>query len=215
MIEKINTMYYEKLSSPNTVVTDLVRQMTQAQRELSVCEIGVGIGATSLALFHSLRSKDHLFLLDYHDVVEELKADLQRLSTAGPQLHCLGNSRTTLDSYAWTVQKLVQASMRFDLIFLDGAHNFLYDGIVCSLMDLLLNDGGYLVVDDVSLTMQDIINHNPAMAQHLQAQYSPEQLQTPQLEAVLACYLIRNKAFQQIPCADQDIKIFQKKGGKS
>lgn len=54
-------------------------------------------------------------------------------------------------SYTWWLRELLRESPdpRFDLCFLDGAHDWHVDGLAVVLVERLLQDGGWLVLDDL------------------------------------------------------------------
>lgn len=210
MLEKINLKYYEKLSVPNEIVVNLVKKLVEANPSISVAEIGVGIGATSEVVYQAMRDVDSYYLFDYDDVVHELADDLTKKYFNGPVLLREGNTRKLFDSYAWSLKKLALSEKKFDLIFLDGAHNFLFDSVVCSLADLLINHQGYFIIDDINITINDIIAHNPSKKQYFEQRYSTEQMQTSQLRDAIALYLETSSSFAEIEQEDHNIKVYQK-----
>lgn len=57
-------------------------------------------------------------------------------------------------SYTWRLMKMLaeDPTPRFDLCYLDGAHNWFVDGFAFFLVDRLLRSGGWIVFDDVTWT---------------------------------------------------------------
>lgn len=54
-------------------------------------------------------------------------------------------------SYNWRLMKMLDENPlpRFDLCYIDGAHQWFDDGFAFFLVDLLLNPGGWIVFDDI------------------------------------------------------------------
>lgn len=93
MLNKVNARYYEKLSQPNIIVLDLLRKLKQEHEPISVVEIGVGIGATSLQICQLLEVTDKFYCLDYEDKVQKLVNELKKKTEKGPHIIGIGNSR--------------------------------------------------------------------------------------------------------------------------
>jgi len=54
-------------------------------------------------------------------------------------------------SYLWRMMRFLeqQPTQRFDLCYLDGAHNWFVDGFAFYLVDKLLKPGGWIILDDL------------------------------------------------------------------
>ena len=67
----------------------------------------------------------------------------------------LGNSFNTWDSYNYNLSTLIfqmrkdNADGIFDVVYLDGAHTLLHDGLAVCLLKQLIKKGGYLILDDL------------------------------------------------------------------
>lgn len=209
MLEKINTNYYEKLSQPNLIVLGLTKNLKKNRNHISVVEIGVGIGATSLSICQILDQNDTYIGLDYDNKVELLVDELSREIDQGPHIIGVGNSRKTYDSYVWSILKLIESGNKVDLVFLDGAHNLIFDGLVCALVDELLIENGYLVIDDVDFTMEDLIEHNQSKQKEVEEIYTNEQIKYKQLELAINKILLKNPDFEEVSCQDPSVRIFK------
>jgi predicted O-methyltransferase YrrM len=55
------------------------------------------------------------------------------------------------NSYLWRLMKMLEENPnpRFDLCYLDGAHNWFVDGFAFFLIDKLLKPGGWIIMDDL------------------------------------------------------------------
>jgi predicted O-methyltransferase YrrM len=59
-------------------------------------------------------------------------------------------------SYTWRLMRMLQADPkpRFDLCYIDGAHDWFVDGLAFFLADRLLRPGGWLLLDDLNWTFE-------------------------------------------------------------
>lgn len=57
-------------------------------------------------------------------------------------------------SYTWRLMRFLEKNPlpKFDLCYIDGAHNWFVDGFAFFLVDRLLNQGGYIIFDDINWT---------------------------------------------------------------
>ena len=55
------------------------------------------------------------------------------------------------NSYLWRLMKMLEEdpTPRFDLCYLDGAHNWFVDGFAFFLVDKLMKPGGWIIMDDL------------------------------------------------------------------
>jgi len=210
VLEKIGQPYYEKLSTENNDVIAYLKEIQDRKQGLIVAEIGVGIGATSKAVYELLSPEDYLFLADYEEKVQVLQRELEQLPHDGPQIIALGNSSKLLDSYAWTFAEELCRGWQFDMIFLDGAHNFVFDGLICAMAVRGLKKDGYLLVDDVNFTMCELIEHNSQKREQIETMYTTKQQNSAQLALALRCFIEGLEEFQEMPFSGG--RAFRKKG---
>ena len=130
---------------------------------LRVAEIGIGCGATSLQVLNLLDEDDEYFVFDYETTIKKFSEDLKKLTSQNlMDIKCkvlgLYNSNKEWDSYNWNLSNLV-LSMRdkkldgiLDVVYLDGAHTFLHDGLAVCLLKELVKKGGFLILDDLFWT---------------------------------------------------------------
>lgn len=126
MIEKINTSGYELISKPSENVVNFLEDILESnEKTISVAEIGVGIGATSVEIVKRLRDIDSFYFFSYEEDVEELYSDLKGTDYCKCKLYPMGNSFAKFDSYNWSLSSLcLENTVMFDLVYLDGAHSF-------------------------------------------------------------------------------------------
>jgi predicted O-methyltransferase YrrM len=86
-------------------------------------------------------------------------------------------------SYTWRLMKMLEEdpSPRFDLCYLDGAHNWFVDGFAFFLVDRLLKPGGWIVFDDLDWTYAK----SPALRDTDMVRNMPaDERETPQVRKV-------------------------------
>src|SRR5690349_10088605 len=89
-----------------------------------------------------LFNKGELHLFDYEDTVQPLK---NRLEAVGfTNITAWGCSFRYLDSYNWSLKLILERhrDVRFDYVYLDGAHTWAIDALTFFLCDTLMNVGG-------------------------------------------------------------------------
>lgn len=207
MIEKLNTDVAKYESQPAAAVLELLRKLkSSAQGNVTVAEVGVGYGATTLEMLKLLECGDALYLFDYGDNVAELIADIRNSSLdRGVRIVGVGNQRKTYDSYAWNLGKLLRrlreenAEPRlFDLVYLDGAHTFLHDMAAICVLKQLLGKGGYLILDDLLWTFRKSPTNNPAKNPGLLKIFTEEQLATPHIQFIVDLVLRYDDNFRPV-----------------
>ena len=126
---------------------------------ITVAEIGIGVGATTLQVINKLGKDDIYYCFDFESTLADLKSDLESgRFKIECQISLYGNTHDEWDSYNWNLSNLV-FEMRsrhvkgiFDAVYLDGAHTFLHDGLAICLLKELIKVGGFLVLDDLHWT---------------------------------------------------------------
>ena len=80
MIENLGAPGFETISAPNPNAAAVIQALlSSGDAAPMVAEIGVGIGATTLAMATMLDNRGELHLYDFQDKVAELTADLANL----------------------------------------------------------------------------------------------------------------------------------------
>jgi predicted O-methyltransferase YrrM len=118
----------------------------------SVLELGTGHGSSTAYLAAAVAANGG-------GRVVSVEADRHRFADPAPEesLDRCGLRdvvelvRIEHSSYAWWLRGLLRESAgpRFDFCFLDGAHDWHVDGLAVVLVERLLHDGSWLVLDDL------------------------------------------------------------------
>ena len=210
MLEKIGIKRYELLSNYNNIVIDLIKKKKKDNKFINIMEIGVGIGATSQEIVKYITRDDHYYFYDYHEKVNELYMDLFE-KYPFLNLHACGNEKKERNSYVWTIIKQIKKGELpfFDIIFIDGAHDYLIDGLLCSLIKEYVHYDGFLVIDDVSLKPEDIVVHNELYKKTVESMYTSEQRIISQMKLVTELLLDTDDRFYTF-YDDNNIKVYCK-----
>lgn len=197
LLSRLNSKEMEEVSLPCEEFIALIEKKKLEGRIISVAEIGIGAGASAVEVCKRLETEDTYYFFDYEDKVEDLLYDLGELPDVNCALVGMGNTHKICDSYNWNLCKLL-FQMRnnnlqgiFDIVYLDGAHTFLYDATACCLLKELLKSDGYIIFDDLRWTLGDEYPEAKDM-------YTEEQLNDCQVQRVVNAFMIEDQRFQQI-----------------
>ncbi len=161
----------------------------------AIAEIGVDSGRTSLQLARYLNNEGFLYLFDYEDKVN---VAVSRLRAAGYQ-NVFGqpNSPKKLDSYNWSLMKLLQANRVpiFDYIYIDGAHTWFHDALAFFLCDKLLHIGGVIDFDDYDWCHAISPTVNPSVAHWIADDFTNEQIESRQIAMVIDILVKRDPRY--------------------
>lgn len=194
MIEKIGTEEARYLSNPcGEIIEYLENMLNDNPAPLTVAELGVGYGATSVEIVKRLRKDDSFYFYSFQEDVDELFHDLQMQEYCKCNLMPFGNSHALYDSFCWNLgnQVIDQKNKEglFDLVYLDGAHSFLFDGLACALLKQLVREGGYLVFDDLNWSYSKSPTCNPNVRPKTAEQFTKEQIDTAQVQMVVDAFM--------------------------
>ena len=151
------------------IAKDAILKIQQLIREnncKNTLEVGMAMGMSTLAILYALEKNGggkHIAI----DPYQKKEIDYYDPTTPPPTSDGYGGTGIAMVEDAGlssmfkhidepnylALPKLVKDGKRFDLIFIDGYHTFDYAFIDFFYSDLLLNEGGVLVFDDVSLPM--------------------------------------------------------------
>lgn len=172
----------------------------------TIAEIGVDQGATSEAILAWLDGRGVLHLFDFEDCLAKVSERLRAKGLTNFVTH--GNSRRVLDSYNWSLMKLLQDSPAplFDYVFLDGAHTWAIDAPAFFLVDLLLRPGAYIDFDDYNWTIDNSPTVNPRVYPRMREMYTDEQMHTRQVASIVELLVRRAGRYEEVVAN----KIFRK-----
>jgi predicted O-methyltransferase YrrM len=182
------------VEGPNERTVELVR----ATGARVYMEVGVYLGATAAAVAEVLGGEGELHLLDFADRVEPVAERLR--AAAGPRVVAHPNSRKALDSYNWSLMKLLREGRAgsFDYVFLDGAHTWAHDALAFCLIDRLLAVGGHVDFDDYGWTLARSPSMNPEAFPPTGTLYTDEQIAAPQVALVVDLLVRPDRRYEEV-----------------
>jgi len=198
MLERIGLDQYAGVSRPSEDVLSVMGRILETRADPVIAEIGVGVGATSLALSKLLQGRGQLYLFDFEQSVSELERDLREKGFSN--LCCFGNTRKTHDSYTWSLLKLAieHPEGLFDLAYLDGAHSIAHDIGAVALLKTLVRPEGYLLLDDLHWSFAKSPSMNPEKRPEIRGWFTREQLDTPHVQMIADALLEPDADFERL-----------------
>jgi predicted O-methyltransferase YrrM len=197
---------------PAGVFASAVNQTTVSAIERfgcsSVAEFGILDGNTTLAIARLLAERGSVSIFDFQHNVDMV---LARAEAAGlTNLVGYGNSTKLLDSYNWTLARILEKPKSerpsFDYVFIDGAHTWNVDALTFFLADQLLTVGGYIDLDDYGWS----IARSPTLAPHVFPptvdMYTPEQIADEQITRLVETLVKPHPRYREV----EPNKIYQK-----
>jgi predicted O-methyltransferase YrrM len=186
---------------------DVTIEMVRSSGARMVAEIGIYEGATSEGIAKVLAERaGELHLFDFEDRVEAVARRLDPIS--GCRIVGHGNSRKIMDSYNWTLGRLLDQTQprKFDYVFLDGAHLWGIDALTFFLADRLLEVGGIMDFDDYIWSLALSTTMNPEVLPITAEIHTEEQIEAHQVALIVERLVRTDPRYEEI-IAD---KVFRK-----
>jgi len=215
MLEWKKYPQFEPISAPSNHAIELVQQILRSNPAPTVCEIGVGIGATSLELCRVLAGNGQIFFFDYEDTLQSLATDLEKHGFYN--FKTFGCRRKRFQSYNWPLAKLLLKMRQegqkgiIDFAYLDGAHTFHHDAPAALMLKDLLKPEGVILFDDYDWSLADSPSLKPTVNPtfrkwfkfvidtiHTKRNYDNEQLMMPHVKLICDLFFDRDPAFIKI-----------------
>ena len=199
---------------PQQVVIDLVNEKKSDGKGITVAEIGVGIGATSVEMIKVLNDADTYYIFDFENNVNGLATDLAGINNNNVSIIPIGNTRKSGDSYGYNLAKLMlewrESGKKFDVVYLDGAHTFMHDGIAVCVLKEMMADGGYLILDDIDWNLKGSPTMNPDVRPSTGDNFTEEQIECCQVGMVEKCFLETDSTFEKTSLSTKRVAIYKR-----
>lgn len=201
MIEKL--LLKSGNTEPMRKVLELIQRVKETKSTVNVAEVGIGWGATAVEIIKALEEKDTYYFFDFEDNVNELYEDLCSINENHVNMIGIGNSTKKYDSYSWNLAKLYlqwkeerESAQRLDVVYLDGAHTFLFDSSAACILKEMIAVGGYIILDDLNWSIMDSPTCNPKNNPDIKNYYTDEQISTCQIDMVKKCFFDSDERFR-------------------
>ena len=161
-----------------------------------------------------LDENDAYYCFDLENRIEEFKYDLQAQDFGIKcKIITRGNSHKPLDSYNWSLSNMI-FEMRerheagiFDAVYLDGAHNFIHDGLAVCLLKELIKDGGYLILDDLFWSYAE----SSTVREWGLQRFTKEQTEDYQIFRVQEIFLTHDPNWEKLSSPKDERGVFRKR----
>ncbi|MCI8672212.1 MAG: class I SAM-dependent methyltransferase [Lachnospiraceae bacterium] len=194
---------YHQNNIPCLEILELIRKTKKEKESIAVAEIGIDIGATSIEVCKLLESTDTFYCFDFEDKIRELLLYLKGLDEVTCDLVGKGNSHKLYDSYCWSLCELL-FEMRnhkklgiFDVVYLDGAHDFFRDGLACCILKELIKPNGFIIFDDICWNYGNSSTCNPKVFPQVKELFTDEQIYDCQIQRVVDAFMLSDERFKQ------------------
>jgi predicted O-methyltransferase YrrM len=202
MLERLTDPRNAAIATPNAHALMLLDRVLAKNPSPVICEVGIGIGATTVELCRKLDNRGQILLFDFEDRLDDLMIDLKALGFENVVPYT--NTRRRYDSYNWTLGNLLLERRRngegplFDFAFLDGAHAFQHDAPAALLLKELLKPGGYLLLDDYDWSFAVSPTMNPTKKPDILLDYTDAQIETPHVRLICDLFFDDDPAYRKV-----------------
>lgn len=202
--ELLHGVPHMSLEQANTIRRFIIEHEVQ-----NILELGFLHGVSTCYMAHALDElgQGHITTID-RGRARQAEPNIEQLLEKVGQRH-----RVTIHyeptSYTWRMMKMLEAdpTPRFDLCYLDGAHNWFVDGFAFFLADRLLTPGGWIIFDDLDWTHEDSRSlRNSAFTQEM----PEEERATAQVRKVYELLVKPHPSYENFK-TDQDWAYAQKR----
>lgn len=196
MLEKIGTAGFETLSQSDPAVVDRLKSILKHAPEPTVFEVGVGIGATSIEIAKLLNGKGMLHIFSRMSDVQELADDLNALGYGN--VAQWGSPNRVYSGYHFEMADgfVTGRLPKFDLAYLDGGHVMHLDGTAICILKELAKEGAYLILDDVSWSLEQSPTMCPEVRPQTAVEYDPAQIAACHVDLARRCFLETDPRFE-------------------
>lgn len=212
MLSRINTGNWVTEPCPEFINTIVEMRKRSGKRNFSVAEIGIGVGATTFLASQQLSEEDTYYIFDFEDSVFALLDDLKTIPEIECEIVAIGNSHKTLDSYNWNLSNMLLEMRRrdqdgmFDVVYLDGAHTFLHDGLAVCMLKEMIKPNGILILDDLFWTYAN----SPIATEFEREQFPEDQWNARQVLRVQDIFLINDPKFKRLSDSESWRGVFKR-----
>ena len=211
--KKVLDYIFRQKQNNNLPSKEFIEKFVYLKRQkinLRVAEFGVDKGASSIEIIKRMKNGDVFDLYDREKApFFRNKKNLMKTSRGTINFHI--NSNKLLDSYSWSLAKIYLERKQsnnqigiWDLIYLDGSHNYLVDGLASVYLKELLKVNGIIIFDDMKWVFSASSNKKTNKF------YNDEQIKTPHVSLIVDTLLRPDKRFEELSDSNSRRAIFKK-----
>jgi hypothetical protein len=199
VLEKIGTPGKENVSVPDKHVIEKIRECMVSNPEPVFYEIGVGIGAPTLAAAQLMNNKGNIVIFSRAGHVRELSNDLGERGYTNVDGRW-GSPRNTYSGYHFELARgFVDGDLPpFDVAYVDGGHVFHLDAPAACVLKELCKPGGYILFDDWWWSLAKSRTMNPANNEKTARDYDVNQIEACHVQLVCKALMNTDKRFEFI-----------------
>tara|TARA_B100001540_G_C15803071_1_gene640788 strand:+ start:943 stop:1512 length:570 start_codon:yes stop_codon:yes gene_type:complete len=172
----------------------------EKKKKCIYAEIGIDKGITVLRRCEKLNTGSEIHLFDLNHKVKNVSDEVK--SKYGDKF-IVREFGVIKGDYNWDLMKIIneKESLKYDYVYLDGAHTLTIDGLAFVLIDKLLNVGGFIEFDDYNWTIgksPTCSPYPPVNNKKWLKNYTKEQIDTPHIKLIVDNLVKTNKRYKEI-----------------
>lgn len=187
MLELIGAPGYETISKPDQLVLEHLEGALSRGSNPIVYEVGIGVGATTLAMAERLANRGKIVLFSRESDVKAIAGDLAGRGFTNIDDRW-GSAGKTYSSYHFELARGMASGElpAFDLAYLDGGHVFHLDAPATCVLKELCKPGGHIIFDDLGWSLAASPTMNPVKRPRTASEYDAVQIETQHVRLVCA-----------------------------
>ena len=200
------------------MIYDILNKISH--KKIKFAEIGVHFGETTLKVCSMLTEGSEVHIFDRENVTKKVGEKIKKLykdkiivkefgvtegmkpKNFGSGAQENGGHQRGGGDYNWDLIKLVeQQNIKYDYVYLDGAHELTIDGLAFFLVDKLLKINGYIEFDDYGWTMgiSGTCSPYPPVNNTTYAEkFTEEQINTPHIKLIVDNLVKTDNRYKEI-----------------
>lgn len=196
MLEKIGASGFESVSRPDPTVLKHLSEMLKEKPVSVFYEIGVGVGATTLAVAKLMNGVGEILLFSREADVLELALDLQRLGYVNIN-SSWGSPANIYSGYHFELARgfVEKVLPPFDLAYIDGGHVFHLDAPATCILKELCKPGGLMIFDDYYWSLAKSPTINPIKRPATASEYDERQIEACHVQLVCKALMDTDSRF--------------------
>tara|TARA_B100001057_G_scaffold115675_1_gene114194 strand:+ start:595 stop:1179 length:585 start_codon:yes stop_codon:yes gene_type:complete len=172
----------------------------EKKKKCIYAEIGIDKGITVLRRCEKLNTGSEIHLFDLNHKVKNVSDEVK--SKYGDKF-IVREFGVIKGDYNWDLMKIIneKESLKYDYVYLDGAHTLTIDGLAFVLIDKLLNVGGFIEFDDYNWTIgksPTCSPYPPVNNKKWLKNYTKEQIDTSHVKLIVDNLVKTNKRYKEI-----------------